>query len=182
MRHKVHPVTHIGLAVGVAERLQRMGVYLGDNSIREGLEKVSWRGRLQIATREKEFLFDSAHNPDAMAALSASVREVTGEDFLCVIGILSDKKMEDMMPYIRKLTSEVVCVSPKTIRARPAEQIKESARRHHLAGTVAGNVGEGMDFAAHEQTDRKIVVTGSIRTVGEAMEWWYAKHGEKLWT
>ncbi len=173
---------NIGLAVAVAERLQRMGVYLGDNSIREGLEKVSLRGRLQIAAGKKEFLFDSAHNPDAMAALSASVRDVTGEDLLCVIGILSDKKIEDMMPYIRKLTTEVVCVSPKTTRARPADQIMESARRHHLAGTIAGNVGDGMEVAAHEQTGRKIIVTGSIRTVGEAMEWWYAKYGEKLWT
>lgn len=177
-----YQLENIGLAVAVAERLQQLGVYLGDISIRKGIENVSWRGRLQIAAKEKEFVFDSAHNPDAMSALTASIRDASSEDFLCVIGILSDKNMEEMMPHIRRLSTDVICVSPRTKRARPAEQVMENARRNGLTGITAGTVGGGMEAALRETSGRKVIVTGSMRTVGEAMEWWHAKYGEKIWT
>ncbi len=177
-----YQIENLGLAISTAEVLQRAGVYLSDRAIRNGIENVSWRGRLQRARSTREFVFDSAHNPDAMMALSASVRDASSDDFLLVLGILSDKNMEEMMPFIARLSSHAICTSPKTPRARSAAEIAASASKHGISAAEAGSVGEGMEHALSERTGRKVLVTGSLRTVGEAMEWWYAKYGERLWS
>ncbi len=176
-----YQIENIGLAVSTAERLQRMGLYISEQSIREGVEKVGWKGRLQIASSGRQFIFDSAHNPDAMRALASSIRDVTDEDFLCVLGILSDKNMEEMMLLISAFSREVICVSPRTPRARAAHEIAASAARHGMKAQIAEDVGRGMELAAADKSARKVMVTGSMRTVGEAMEWWYGKFGERLW-
>lgn len=176
-----YQLENIGLAVSAAERLQREGIYLGEGAIRTGIEKVRWRGRLQIADWDGEFVLDSAHNPDAMMALSSSIRDVTEEHFLCVIGILSDKNAEAIMRTLRKISHDAICVSPKTLRARTAVDLKECAERNGINCAVADSVGAGMDLALGERQGRRVLVTGSMRTLGEAMEWWHEKRGEKLW-
>lgn len=176
-----YQIENIGLAVSAAELLQRLGVYISDGSVANGIVKVRWPGRMQLGSLGRGFLFDSAHNPDAMSALSRSIRDVTAEDFVCVLGVLSDKKLEDIVAQIAVFSTSAVCVSPDTPRARPAEELRESAERNGIEAVVAEGVREGMDIARGEAAGRKVVVTGSLRTVGEAMEWWYAENGEKLW-
>lgn len=176
-----YQIENIQLAVSAAERLQREGVYLGERSIREGIEKVRWSGRLQIADMQGEFVFDSAHNPDAMIALTSSIRAVTDESLLCVLGVLSDKNIAGMLTALSNVTKDAVCVAPKTSRARPAVELREHAERNGFHCTVAGSVGAGMELALSERRERKVLVTGSLRTLGEAMEWWHEKKGEKLW-
>lgn len=176
-----YQLENIGLAVVAAEKLQQLGVYLSERSIKDGIANVNWKGRLQIAHAAKEYVFDSAHNPDAMRALSSSIRDVTRENFTVVLGILSDKNIEEMMRHVRHFSRSVICVSPKTKRARPVSDILDCAARNRLEAASASSVAEGMEKANSGSGKERVIVAGSLFTVGEAMEWWYAEIGEKLW-
>ncbi len=176
-----YQVENIGLAIAASEQMQQTGVYISDAAVIEGIRNVKWSGRLQIPSASDYFVFDSAHNPDAMQALQKSIRETTDEDLLCVLGILSDKNLAKMMPSVRGFASEVICVSPETPRARQAVELKQAAEECGMRAVTAGGVGEGMEMAESIRAGRKVVVTGSLRTVGEAMEWWFDKKGERLW-
>lgn len=172
---------NIGLALAASERLQREGVFLSESSITSGIANVKWKGRLQLARAGKEFIFDSAHNPDAVSALSDSLRDAGDVNLLCVVGILSDKKIEDMMPVMRNFCKHMICVSPRTARARRAEDVGAGAARAGISATVAGDTRLGMEKALSDSSGGRVLVTGSMRTVGEAMEWWREKFGESLW-
>lgn len=174
-------VPNIALAIAVLEKLQQRGVFISTNSIRTGLREVFWPGRLQLAGRERKFIFDTAHNPDAMQALSSSLRALTDEKFVCVAGVLSDKDLAGIMRSLSTVTARFICAAPATPRARPAGEIRAAAESTGVAAVEMGSIAAAMDCALKEPGGNMVLVTGSLRTVGEAMEWWYEKFNEKLW-
>ncbi len=176
-----YQLPNIGLSIAVLEKLQQLGVFISANSIRTGLRDVLWPGRLQLAGRERKFIFDTAHNPDAMQALSKSLRALTDEKFICVAGVLSDKDLAGIMKNLSKVTARFICAAPATPRARPAGEIRAAAESTGVAAVEMGSIAAAMDYALKEPGDNMVLVTGSLRTVGEAMEWWYEKFNKKLW-
>ncbi len=176
-----YQVPNITLAIAVLEKLQQRGVFISTNSIRTGLKEVFWPGRLQLAGRDRKFIFDTAHNPDATEALSSSLSALTDRKFICVAGVLSDKDLGGVMRALSMITCKFICAAPQTPRARTAGEVTEAAASTGVMAVETESVGAAMEAALKEPGDGMVLVTGSLRTVGEAMEWWYEKYDEKLW-
>jgi dihydrofolate synthase/folylpolyglutamate synthase len=178
-----YQIPNITLAFAIIERMQRMGTYISDRAVRNGIAAVFWPGRLQIAKHGNGgvYVFDSAHNPDAAHALSASVSDITAEKFLCVIGVLSDKNLDGIIESIARISYEFICAAPVTSRARRVDDIVKAVERAGKKAVKAESVSGAMNIAGKYAGGRKVLVTGSLRTVGEAMKWWYDSFGERLW-
>ncbi|MBX8631800.1 MAG: bifunctional folylpolyglutamate synthase/dihydrofolate synthase [Thermoplasmata archaeon YP2-bin.285] len=176
-----YQIPNIKLSIAAVEKLQQLGTYISNGAVTKGVSTVFWPGRLQLAGREMTFIFDSAHNPDAAQALAASILEVTDEKFLCVIGVLSDKNLDGIMDNLVSVSDGFICASPSSSRSRPASELVASAVRRGKIAVEAPDVGDAMRMALESARGRKVIVTGSLRTVGEAMKWWSDTYGEKLW-
>ncbi|MEM3852094.1 MAG: folylpolyglutamate synthase/dihydrofolate synthase family protein [Methanomassiliicoccales archaeon] len=171
---------NIETAVTALEQAGKRGLYLADKDIRNGIERAFLPGRLQIAAGRKEVLFDVGHNPDAFDALSISLSKVCDEKLPVLLGVLSDKNIAKMMPPLSRIASKVICTSPRSPRAFPADVIKKEAEKCGITTSIADSVADGMEMLEEEEGKRAIV-TGSFRTVGEAMLWWRDKYGKELW-
>ena len=77
------------------------GVYITDENIKEGVEKTTNPGRMEILGFEPIILIDGAHNIAGMQMLKKTIKkDFVYDKLILVIGILSDKNVKEMLEII----------------------------------------------------------------------------------
>ena len=159
-----------GARAALAEKVVQA---LDTRTVAAALRRVRLAGRLQIVPGPVEWILDIAHNPPAAEVLAAELEERPCQGrTLGVVGILGDK---DAPAIARALASRFdrwfLCTldGPRGIGAA------ELARRlEHVVRdpTLADSVREGCEAAcAAARPGDRVVVCGSVHTVGPALEW-----------
>ena len=146
---------------------------LDARTVAAALRRVRLAGRFQIVPGPVEWILDIAHNPPAAEVLAAQLAERPCQGrTLGVVGILGDKDA----PAIARALAPVVdrwflCTleGPRGICAAELAARLEPIVRDP---TLAGSVREGCEAArAAAQAGDRVVVCGSVHTVGPALEW-----------
>ncbi|HHY39164.1 MAG TPA: bifunctional folylpolyglutamate synthase/dihydrofolate synthase, partial [Clostridia bacterium] len=84
-------------------------VHLSPDTIRRGLAKVVWPGRLEVVRESPTVLLDVAHNEDGAKVLSRAIRDLFGGRRIhLVIGLLKDKDVRGFLANLLPLASSVV--------------------------------------------------------------------------
>jgi dihydrofolate synthase/folylpolyglutamate synthase len=168
-----HQIRNAGLALGAAELLQRQGLSITQEAMRNGLQQARWPGRLELVRQHPSIVLDGAHNPEAWAALRKALKKY----FRCnrlfmVIGVMQDKDIARMIETLTPDAHTVIFCKPKMDRAAGEKDIARFA-----AAIPAETVFWIDDTAAAVKKARAlalpddlICVTGSLFTVGEARE------------
>ena len=161
-------------AVAVATvRALASQIPVSEDTIRAGLSRVHWAGRLQLVTRPtgQKVLLDGAHNVGGAGILVAAVKEYFPQSKpTLVLGILRDKDWPAMCEILAPLAE-----------THSAGAGPERAQRH--AGGAGGSLptrqstGPGRSrippcAKRWRQTagDSFVAIAGSLYLVGEAME------------
>jgi dihydrofolate synthase/folylpolyglutamate synthase len=149
-------------AVAVAA-LRAAGIPVSEDAIAQGLASVQWRGRFQKAGR---FVLDGGHNPHAAARLVETWKEDFGaERALVIFGALGDKDYPTMLANLSEIAEELWIVPVHSARA---------AEPAMLAGAspMPARIFENLSSAIAECTGRdgRVLITGSLFLVGEALE------------
>jgi dihydrofolate synthase/folylpolyglutamate synthase len=158
---------------GRAAAAEQMVRALDTSTVAAALRRVRLAGRFQIVPGPVEWILDIAHNLPAAEVLAAQLgeRPCQGRTF-GVVGILGDK---DALEIARALASRFdrwfLCTldGPRGIAAA---QLARRLEPTVSAATLAGSVREGCEAArAAARPGDRVVVCGSVRTVGPALEW-----------
>lgn len=169
-----HQAANAALAVGACEAFT--GGPLAVEELRAGLAKARMPGRIEVAARRPLVVLDGGHNPDAAAAVLGTVQDAFVFDrLLCVIGMLEDKLVEDVLALVGPACDRFIVTAPAAGRAADAERLvaglaEAGVSRERII--VQEGVGEALGWAldaAHE--DDVVLVFGSFYTVGEARSW-----------
>jgi dihydrofolate synthase/folylpolyglutamate synthase len=128
---------------------------------------------LQIVPGPVEWILDIAHNPPAAEVLAAQLAERPCQGrTLAVVGILGDK---DAAAIVRALAPAIqgwfLCSleGPRGISAAELERRVGAFVRNPV---LAGSVRAGCEAArAAARAGDRVVVCGSVHTVGPALEW-----------
>lgn len=164
-----HQRENLALAVAAA----RAFAPLDEATVRRGLARVRWPGRLQDVPRpgRRPLLVDGAHNPAGAASLAAHLdaEGLSGRVDL-VLGVLSDKAASEIFAPLAPRVRRVVLVPPPSPRAMPAEALAAALGRPDLPreatleeALVLLDAAGGGDEAA------PILVAGSLVLAGEAL-------------
>jgi len=182
-----HQAINGAVAVAALADLRRDYPQLDETAIRHGLAAVRWPGRLQIVARDPLVILDAAHNRESAAALAGALRDLyAGRPFVLVVAVLRDKAAADILAPLLPLASHVVVAAADHPRALPSADLAAAARAlsspptpgrgDPLARGPGELVEEAPSVAAALERARalagpagRVVVTGSLRTVGEAM-------------
>jgi len=176
-----YQIENIRSAVAAVDVLSKRGIFLGENAVEAGLREVIWRGRLQLVRGKREFILDGAHNPDAARALIHSLRSAGASPLDCIFGVLKDKNVEEMAFAMKDMVRRVMYVEPETPRARSAREVIPFFSRYGIEISSEGKVAQAMERALDQDGEEPFLVTGSLRVVGEAMQWYHSRFGSKLW-
>ncbi|MFQ5867100.1 MAG: bifunctional folylpolyglutamate synthase/dihydrofolate synthase [bacterium] len=174
-----HQIENAALALGAIEGLELRGIQLAEKHLRQGLEKATWSGRLEVLNfvnwkgEERRVVLDGAHNPSAMRCLKNALLEgvIPHRRIILVLGILKDKDVKKMVAEIAPLCREVVVTSPNIERGFDKDLLRREvlnylpSNRVRIGDGVGGALKRALEIA---NTDDLICVTGSLYTVGEA--------------
>jgi dihydrofolate synthase/folylpolyglutamate synthase len=149
-------------------------------AVRNGLGMVELAGRFQIVPGEPTLVLDVAHNPHAVAALTANLDAMRFHPTTHVVfGAMADKDIKGMLARIGLLVDRWYFTDLPTARAASVAdlaQLWESlaaglSRRKGIPVSLHATPQEALDaaVAAAGAADR-IVVFGSFYTVGGVLE------------
>jgi len=165
---------NIALAISAVEITQMNGVFVTDESIIDGVEQTVNPGRMEIIGDSPCILLDGAHNVACMNILKETVEDdFEFDNFILVLGVLSDKNIEEMLRIIVPLASEIIVTKSKNDRACNPKILKDTIQKLGFKNkiVVKNEIKDALDYAKAiaKKTDL-VCVTGSLFTVGEARE------------
>jgi len=160
-----HQVRNFSTAVAAVEAL--FGRALDEAGVREAAATVTTPGRMEVLRSDPLLMLDGAHNPEAMGALAAALREeLPGISWEMVFGTMADKDGSAMLEPFRELVTSVHAVAVDNPRARPAA---ETASVVESALDIPVDIHDSIDAAVEAaiSSGNPVLVTGSLYLVGE---------------
>lgn len=123
-----HQLENTAMALAVLELLSKKGAAMSEEAIREGLQKTSWPGRLEILRRSPLVVIDGAHNLEAIQGLRDAVSDLFSyRKLVLVLGLLSDKAAPEILKEIVPLADVLVLTKPNSPRAAEPEELEQIA-------------------------------------------------------
>jgi dihydrofolate synthase/folylpolyglutamate synthase len=168
-----HQYLNAAVALAVIELLNRAGLAIPEAAVRQGLKQTHWPGRLEQVAQDPRVLLDGAHNPAAALALAQSLRSARGNGrLILVMGVMADKDLDAILARLLPLAQTVIFTQPRYFRAAAPADLARRARPYNLEIYEVPRVAAAMERAQSLAGPHdRIVVTGSLYTVGEAKEY-----------
>ncbi|PTU64943.1 MULTISPECIES: bifunctional tetrahydrofolate synthase/dihydrofolate synthase [Chromobacterium] len=167
-----YQMVNASAALAVLECLKpRLPVNLG--AVKRGLLEVEWPGRFQVLPGRPAVVLDVGHNPHAVKAMTASLKQLPfARNRLAVFSMLEDKDLEQVAALAREEFDAWFVGGLDMPRGQSGERIaarlaEMGVERVQSFATVAQAWSAALSQA--EESDR-IVVFGSFHTVAEVME------------
>ena len=168
-----HQYGNAAVALAVVELLTRDGFPVSEAAIREGLLAARWPGRLEQLPQDLRIWLDGAHNPAAALTLAHNLKQTRGHGrLIMVMGVMADKDVDAILARLLPLAQTVIFTQPQYFRAATTRDLARRAQPYGLeimqVPQVAAAVRQAQSLAGPED---RIVITGSLYTVGEAKEY-----------
>jgi dihydrofolate synthase/folylpolyglutamate synthase len=164
-------VLNAATAVATLEVLQDLGVEISTSAIRKGIDRTRLSSRFEVVMKKPLVVLDGAHNPDAARALAETLKELKLKKTTFVLGVLKDKDVDSFAAHLGPLSQRLIVSAPKSCRARPPEEIAHAFEDFTKDIEIASSVKEALERAIYTSKSSDIIcVTGSIYTVGEAVQ------------
>jgi dihydrofolate synthase/folylpolyglutamate synthase len=177
-----HQYRNAAVALAVLGVLRQKGLPTPETAIREGLAGTRWPGRLERVAQDPRVILDGAHNPEAARTLARVLKQerFAGRRFL-VLGVMADKDVEAILGSLLPLAQTVIFTRPRYFRAAKPDDLARRAAPYGLEVLTEPQVAQALQRARTLAGPRdRIVVTGSLYTVGEAKEYFEGVEGGGL--
>ena len=161
----LHQIENAGMALALLDSYcKETGQELPDNAlVAQALEETSWPGRLEIVSREPLLILDGAHNPHAIKALLATLKErFTDYQKEILFTCIKTKALEDMLGLLETLPNTKITLTHfEDSRATDEKVLKEMADSRNLNYQ---SWQEFLDKKLSENEEKKTVriITGSL--------------------
>ena len=164
-------------ATAQVARARRALAPLNAAAVAQALRRVQLPGRFQVVPGEVEWILDIAHNEPAARVLAAQLAARplpggAGGRTFAVIGVLKDKDAAGIATALAEVIDRwIVCALPGE-RGGSAAQLAARLARVPQSMELAASVVAGCERArAQARPGDRVVVCGSLNTVGPALEW-----------
>ena len=161
----LHQIDNAGMALTLLDAYcQATGRELPDNAlVAQALEETSWPGRLEVVSREPLMILDGAHNPHAIKALLATLKErFTDYQKEILFTCIKTKALEEMLDLLETLPGTKITLTHfEDSRATDEKVLKEMSDSRNLNYQ---DWQEFLDQKLSENEEKKTVriITGSL--------------------
>lgn len=138
------------------------------DDIKKRIKTSTWKGRMEIVSRDPLIILDGAHNFDGIKRLVESLDNFKFKKLHLIMSILADKEHKKMLEEISSYTDEVVFVNLDYKRGTSPEELSREASDYGLKGQVM-TIDEALDYYKNAYQDGDLIlITGSLYFVSEA--------------
>jgi dihydrofolate synthase/folylpolyglutamate synthase len=165
-------VQNAALALAASELLSRDSASISIESIKAGLAKTRWPGRLEIVCDRPLVILDGAHNLIAARNLARFLADnLSKRRITLVIGILDDKPYGSMLKSLLPQCCRAIITRAKTGRALDPRRLYKTAKKIISDVSIVPDVAGAAKIAIEDSApDGVICIAGSLYVVGEAKE------------
>ena len=165
-----YQVENAALVIAACELLNKNHTSISQQSIRDGLTKTSWPGRLEIVSEHPMIILDGAHNLMAARELAKFLGDnLAQRSITLVVGILDDKPYQSMLKSLLPVCSRVIVTRAKTGRALDPLRLFETAKKTLSDVRIVSDVAQAFTQAVAEADFNDVIcIAGSLYVVGEA--------------
>lgn len=166
-KHQVNNAVVALTAIKILSRHNNLNV--SEASIRKGLKKARWPGRLEVLRRKPTLLLDGAHNTHGAKALKKSIQEIFKYNkLIVVIGVLEDKDVEGILNEIIPLSDKVIITKPNNPRAISVDILGEKIKTFHKEVLIYESINDAVDKSLKiSKEDDLVLYCGSLYMIGD---------------
>lgn len=159
-----YQVDNAACAVAAVHELAREGIEVDELSVRTGLRRAKWPGRLEWLAGSPAFLFDAAHNAAGCETLGRYLDDLAFPGKVVLLfGAMRDKDHRRMLAAFDDRVAKRIYVSSAVGRSQRPERFSGLRK-----GTVARSVRDGLARARRAAGPAGlVVVAGSVFVVSE---------------
>jgi dihydrofolate synthase/folylpolyglutamate synthase len=166
-----HQKTNAAIALAAVRAVSGL-VPVSDASVRAGLSRVDWPGRLQLVTESsgRRILLDGAHNIGGVEILAAALKDISPtRQPVMILGMLADKDWPQMCRILAPLARRILLVPVHSERTAEPKLLAEVCRQANPALIIQEclSLSEALEQAAAEPF---VTIAGSLYLIGEAFE------------
>ncbi|MEH6942788.1 bifunctional folylpolyglutamate synthase/dihydrofolate synthase [Bacillus sp. JJ722] len=120
-----HQIQNASLAITAALLLdEKFGFILKDESIKAGLLRSNWKGRLETVSIEPHIIVDGSHNEAGIRALIDTLQErYSHKKIIFVTAALADKDVTSMIEMLEHIAHHIICTQFTMDRALEAKKL-----------------------------------------------------------
>ncbi|MDO5038408.1 folylpolyglutamate synthase/dihydrofolate synthase family protein [Clostridium sp.] len=163
-----HQVLNCNVAINAVEVLSKIEDF-NINNIEKGVFNAKWIGRLEVLRENPLIVIDGAHNIQGIKMLKKNILEYFDyDDMYLLIGILSDKQVDDMIKEIVPLSKKVIALTPHSDRAELASELREHIKMVNKNVLSFEDYNEGLEEILKDAKENDLIlVTGSLYMIGD---------------
>lgn len=162
-----HQLLNAAVALTAIEQLNKAGWTIKEKGIRKGLATARWPARFEVLSQKPLFILDGAHNPQCVEMLEQSMEILLPEQkAVFLLGVLKDKDYMLMLKLISHRIKEVICLTPDSDRALPAETLASILRGFEIKATAYDDEENGIVAALTAAQGRPVIAFGSLYLAG----------------
>ncbi len=164
-----HQLLNCATAVTALETLNTLGFKVTREHIIAAMEKVVWKGRLEVMKKKPLVVIDGAHNIDGIKKLKESVGTYFHyKKMVLILGILADKEVHSMVKELVPLADKVITVTPHSDRAQLSKELEKVVSEHTSQCESIENYEEAYNRALSlVGEDTLILISGSLYMIGD---------------
>ena len=167
-----HQLDNAACVLAMLEAAGEIGGPVDETAVRQGLQSVTWEGRLELIEEYPRVLLDGAHNPAAATALAGSLQEYLSRSpdsrLILVWGMMRDKDHRGFIEPLLPLASEIVLTQAGLARSATVQELRGA-----LAGWRRPIIEASLPIEALLAAKTRaafgdlICVTGSLMLLGD---------------
>jgi dihydrofolate synthase/folylpolyglutamate synthase len=163
-----HQVDNAALAALACLKLSQRWPGISFETVRRGLEKTSWPGRLERIPLFPPVLLDGAHNPQGSEALSRTLVSLwPGIRPIFVMAAMKDKDIAGMLKALSRTQGELFCTEIQELeRCEKALGLAEKALELPWPGPVKVFPDSRVALLEAMNSGPLVVCTGSLYFIG----------------
>lgn len=163
-----HQVVNAGLAALASLGLSEAWPCITEDSVREGLRKTVWPGRMEVVALDPPVVLDGAHNPQGAEMLAGNVRSLWPETPVAlVMAAMKDKDLDGMLRALSPLGGDLFCTEvPGLDRSETAQGLAEKALSLPWPGKVRAFRDPEEALLEASGSAPLVLCTGSLYFIG----------------
>jgi len=145
------------------------------NSVKQGINSVSWPGRFEVISKTPAVIFDGAHNSHAMKRLVETLESLSIQDNASIVmAIMKDKDVTKTLNLLKPIDPRMYCTQvPGMSRSMAAEELTQRAKDAGLR-ILSTDVDPLVALKNAKKDCNTVICCGSLYFVG-----WLKKHYEE---
>lgn len=161
-----HQIKNSILALNVVEFILD-NVHL--DTIKKGIEKTKWAGRIEKLSESPLFIIDGAHNEDGAKSLQKVLdKHLKDKNMTLIIGMLEDKDIDTVLEILIPYFNKVITTTPNNPRAISCDKLKDKVYKYNKNVIQVQDVKKAVDYALENpKKDDVIICAGSLYMIGE---------------